>query len=151
MYLQSVCVSCGFWWHDSEKCTLTGGILVPLLVAYLVEQQVLLYNTSRIIEDGAANRTMTILQKNGCIHVYVYLVPSKVCRKVRDCLRHELWYQARKECDRWHNGPSNGNEYTAGYRLILISLYAPLFDVLSDCLSLVCYCIQKCMPENFSF
>jgi hypothetical protein len=35
--------------------------------------------------------------------------------------------------------------------MILISLSVPLCDVLSDCLSLVCYCIQKCIYETLAF
>lgn len=64
--------------------------------------------------------------------------------------RFMTWSQKRT-WNNWHNGPSTGNEQNVGYRLILISLSVPLCDVLSDCLSYVCHCIQKYMYENISF
>ena len=31
------------------------------------------------------------------IYIYIYHFQQNVCRKVRVCLRHELWFEARKE------------------------------------------------------
>ena len=64
-----VCFSRGFWWKDSEKCALTGKFLVSHLTLYVVEQQLPLYSRSRIIEDGAADNKMAILQMN----IYIYI------------------------------------------------------------------------------
>jgi len=49
-----------------------------------------------------------------------------------------IWSQKRIWNER-HNNPLSDNEYTDGYRLILISLSVPLCDVLSDCLYFVWY------------
>ena len=72
-YTYIVFVSRGFWWQDSEKCALTGGFLLPHLALYLVEQQLPLYNRSRIIEDGTADKKMTILQMNRYMYIYIYI------------------------------------------------------------------------------
>ena len=79
-----VCVSCGFWWQDSEKCALSGAFLVPLLAVYLVEQQLPLYGTSRITEDGTAHRTRTILQIKRYIYIYMYHISGTM--QVERCM-----------------------------------------------------------------
>ena len=51
---------------------------MPHLTLYVVEQQLPLCSRSRFIEDGAADKKMTILQMNRYIYIYIYIYIYKI-------------------------------------------------------------------------
>ena len=83
----SVCV-CFAWFlviRFREMCT-DWRDFGAYLAAYLAEQQLPLYSTSRIIEVATADRTMTILQ-NENMHIYIYIYIYIYIAFLAQCIR----------------------------------------------------------------
>ena len=100
MYLQSVCFKELLVTRFREICV-AGGFLVSVLAVYLVEQQLPPCSTSRIIADGTAYRTMTILQMKS--HRYIAFQAQNLS-KVHFCLRHGYDMNPESTVNKGHNG-----------------------------------------------
>jgi hypothetical protein len=121
MYLQCVCVcvcvSRGFWWQDSEKSALTGGLLVPLLVLYLLNSKNRNWDYLRCYcwqdNDDSVNKYIYMCV---CMNKYIYIYTHindiniytykfiscfqhNLFRIGHVCLLHDLWYEAKKNME----------------------------------------------------
>jgi hypothetical protein len=91
--------------------------MMPILVEYLLVQQVRLYRTSRNVVDGTASRKMTTLQMNRCIY---RAFPARYMSKGGVSAYDQSYdIKPEKKCGTKDNFPSTGNVYTDGYRPVL--------------------------------
>ena len=77
---------------------------MPHLTLYVVEQQLPLYSRSRIIEDGAADNKMAILQMNIyiciCIYIHIYIIIFSRVMHVERCVSvYDRSYDMKPEKD----------------------------------------------------